>query len=176
MTCRKIGRLGMDPITWRPWFSLSFLKLLIFYCPWSVILFWFRVFLNLRLVMWRPVSFPCHFYSLLILLGWNYNQIHIWCRCIYFLYLMRWGSVRIDLNNFSSFVVLGSKVVQNTTFFLLLYYRSVSGGFSLVGCSPCLLMCKCPIAVFLGFLRYFLMRFSVGLDKSSGNLSWFPWG
>ena len=55
---------------------------------------------------------------------------------------MWWGRVCIDLSNPPppSFVVLGSMVVQNTTFVLILYYRSVSERFSMVDCSPCLLM------------------------------------
>ena len=43
-----------------------------------------------------------------------------------------------------SFVVLRSTVVQNTTFVLLLYSRSVSGGFFLDYLSPFILTCRCP--------------------------------
>ena len=31
----------------------------------------------------------------LLLSGLDYNNIHIWSRCIYFLFLMWWGSIRI---------------------------------------------------------------------------------
>ena len=57
--------------------------------------------------------------------------------------------------------MLGSTVVQNSTFVLILSSRSVSEGFYLVDCNPCLLMCRCPIVVFLDFSRCFLMIFSV---------------
>ena len=58
---------------------------------------------------------------------------------------MWWGSVCIDLSIFPpSFVVLRSTVVQNTTFVLLLYSRSVSGGFFLDYLSPFILTCRCP--------------------------------
>ena len=41
--------------------------------------------------MWNTISFPCHFYSLLLLSGWHYNNIHTWHRFIYFRFLMlRW--------------------------------------------------------------------------------------
>ena len=59
-------------------------------------------------------------------------------------------------------VVLGSTIVQYTTFVLILSFRYVSGGFSLVGCNPCLLMCGCPIFLFLYFSRCFLIIFSLG--------------
>ena len=52
---------------------------------------------------------------------------------------------------YPSFVLLGSTVVQNTTFVFFLSSRSVSGGFSLVGYSPCLLMCRNPIVLFVCF-------------------------
>ena len=44
---------------------------------------------------------------------------------------------------------------------LLLYSRSVSGCFSLVDVTPCLLMCRCPIFVFLDFSRCLLISFLV---------------
>ena len=62
---------------------------------------------------------------------------------------------------FTSFFVLWSTVLQNTTFVLILSYKSVSVGFYLVDCSPFLLMCMCTIVVFLDFSRFFLMNFSV---------------
>ena len=62
---------------------------------------------------------------------------------------------------FPSFVAIGSTFVQNTTFVLILSYRSVSGGFSLVDCSPCLLMFRCPIVVLLDFSICFSIIFSV---------------
>ena len=52
-------------------------------------------------------------------------------------------------------------VLQNTTFVLLLSYRSVSGGFYLVYCRPCLLMCRCLIVVLLDFSICLLISFSV---------------
>ena len=55
--------------------------------------------LNLQLVLWRPVSFPCRFYSLLLSLKWHYNNIHTWCRCIYFLCFI-YSSVVIDSPGF----------------------------------------------------------------------------
>ena len=58
-------------------------------------------------------------------------------------------------------MVLGSTVVQNTTFVFILYSRYVSGGFSLVDCSSCLLMCRCAIVVFLNISIFLLISFSV---------------
>ena len=55
--------------------------------------------------------------------------------------------------------MLGSTVVQNTTFVFPLPSRSVLGGFYLVYCIPCLLMCRCTIFVFLDFLRCLLISF-----------------
>ena len=51
--------------------------------------------------------------------------------------------------------------MQYTTFIVILYYRSVSGGFSLVYSNPCLLMCTCPTIVFLDLSRCFLISFTV---------------
>ena len=51
--------------------------------------------------------------------------------------------------------------MHNTTFGFILSSKSVSGGLSLVDFSPCLLMCRCTIVVFLDFSRYFFMSFSV---------------
>ena len=58
---------------------------------------------------------------------------------------------------FPSLVVIGSKVLQNTTFVLIFYSKSVPGGFYLVDCSSYLLMCRCPMVLFLYFPRCFLM-------------------
>ena len=58
-------------------------------------------------------------------------------------------------------VVLGSTVVQYTTFVLILYSRSVSGGFSLVDFNTCILMCRCPIIASLDLSRCFLISFYV---------------
>ena len=44
---------------------------------------------------------------------------------------------------------------------MILSSRSVSGGFSLVYCSPCLIMWRCPIVVFINFTIWFLMSFYV---------------
>ena len=60
-----------------------------------------------------------------------------------------------------SLVVLVSKVVQYNTFVLILSSRSLSGGFCLVECNPCLLMWRCTIFVFLDYSRCFLIIFSV---------------
>ena len=57
--------------------------------------------------------------------------------------------------------MLGSAVVQNITFAFILSYRSIVGGFPLVDFSPCLLMCRCPIVVFLNFSICLLIIFSV---------------
>ena len=51
--------------------------------------------------------------------------------------------------------------MQNTTFVLILSSNYVSGGFPLVGCRPFLFICRCPIIIFLGFSRCFLMIFFV---------------
>ena len=60
-----------------------------------------------------------------------------------------------------SLFVLFSTVVQYTTLVFILSSRSVSGGFYLVDCNPYLLMCRCPIVVFLYLSRCFLISFSV---------------
>ena len=65
--------------------------------------------------------------------------------------------------------MLGSKVVQNTTFVLLLSSRSVSGFFPLVDCNPFIIMCRCPIVVFLDFSRFFLMTFLARLGHIFRN-------
>ena len=62
---------------------------------------------------------------------------------------------------FPTLFMLGSTVVQNNTFVLILSSRSVSGGFFLVDYIPCLLMCRRRIVVFLDFSWYLLMSFSV---------------
>ena len=62
---------------------------------------------------------------------------------------------------FPSLVVLGSKVVQYTTFVFIFSFRYVSIGFSLVDCNSSIFLCRCPIVVFLDFSRCFLMSFSV---------------
>ena len=75
---------------------------------------------------------------------------------------MWWGNFCIGLSNFlPSFVVLGSTFVQNTTFFLILSYRSISVGFSLVDCVPCIIMGMCPVVLFVDFSRCLLISFSV---------------
>ena len=93
-------------ITWGTnWYLMSMviiaiLKLLILHYPWNVILSLFRIFSSIQLILGNPVSFPCHFYSFLLTLGWHYHSIHTWLRCIYFLCLMWWGSVSVDLSKF----------------------------------------------------------------------------
>ena len=52
--------------------------------------------LNLFSMMWKHVSYTCHFYSSLDFSEWRCNSIHTWRRCIYFLYWMWLGSVRIN--------------------------------------------------------------------------------
>ena len=51
--------------------------------------------------------------------------------------------------------------MQNNTFVLIFFSRSVSDGFYLVDCSPCILMCRCPIVVLLHFSICLLISFSV---------------
>ena len=51
--------------------------------------------------------------------------------------------------------------MQNATFVLILSFSSISGLFSLVGCRPCLLMCRCTIFMFLDFSRCLLIVFLV---------------
>ena len=72
--------------------------------------------------------------------------------------------------------MLGSTVVQNTTFVLIFSSKSVSGCFSLVSCSPCIIMCRYPIVVFTDFSRWLLMIFIWGPNTSSGNFDWLPLG
>ena len=52
------------------------------------------------------------------------------------------------------FVVLGSMVVKKITLVLRLYSSSVSGVLFLVHYSPCCLMCRCPVVVFIDFSRW----------------------
>ena len=123
-------------------------------------------FLNLQFVLWRPVSFHSHLYYSFLSLGWNYNHVHTWSRCISPLCLMWWLSVSIHLSKiFPSFVVLGSAVVQNTSFVYLLTPRSVSESSSLVDCIPCLLIFRCMIAVLPDFSKFFLIIFYVRLGQ-----------
>ena len=68
-------------------------------------------FLNLQLILWRPVSFTCHFYSLLLSLQWHYNRIQKWPR--FFLFLLDvmgnrphksvWIILFLSCNRFHSF-------------------------------------------------------------------------
>ena len=51
--------------------------------------------------------------------------------------------------------------MKYTTFIVILSSRSVLGGFYLVYCNHFLLMCKCPIVVFLDFSRCFFISFYV---------------
>ena len=51
--------------------------------------------------------------------------------------------------------------MQNTAFVLILSSRSISGGFSLVDCSPYLLMYICPSVMLPEFSRRFLISFFV---------------
>ena len=57
--------------------------------------------------------------------------------------------------------MIGSTVVQNTTFVLLLFSGYVSGVLYLVYCCPCLIICRYTIFVFLYFSRLLLIIFSV---------------
>ena len=89
---------------------------------------------------------------------------------------MWWVSALIDLRkSFPSLAVIGSTVVQNIIYFLLLYSRYVSGGFSLVDFSPSLLIFRCKIVVFVDFKDTSWWASLWVLDKSSGNLVWLPW-
>ena len=72
-------------------------------------------------------------------------------------YLNWWVTVRIDLIRFSLFSCTRLYSCAKTTFVLILSSRYVSGGFSLVDCSPCILMFRCPIVVFLDFSRCLLI-------------------
>ena len=56
-------------------------------------------------------------------------------------------------------------VVQNITFVLHLSSRYIYGGFSLVGCSPCILMCEFPIVVFIYFSIFLFINPSVRPGK-----------
>ena len=49
--------------------------------------------------------------------------------------------------------------MQYTTLVFILPYRYVLGGFSLVDCNPCLLMCRCTIFVFLDLSKVFIDQF-----------------
>ena len=121
--------------------------------PLNGIMGWFRGFLNLQIILWRPASFPCHFYSSFLSLVRHYNHIHIWCRCIYFLWLMWWWSIRIDLIKIS---LLNCTRVHGCTkhnIFFILSYRSLYVCLSLVYCSFCLLVCRCPIVMLLDFFK-----------------------
>ena len=132
------------------------------HCPWSGIMGLVCGFLSMKLILWKPVSFPCNFYSSFPSSGWHYNHIHTWRRFIYFLCLILWGKIHIYLSNFApSFVLLVSKVVKDTTFVLLLSSNSVSKSFSTVDFSPCLLIWRCPIFVFVYFSICFLVRWYV---------------
>ena len=93
--------LGRLTDTWFLWLSLSFLKLLMPHYPLNGIFGWFHGFSNIQLILWRLISFPCHFHFSLILLGWHYNNIHPWHKCMYLLCLIWWGSVRINLSKIS---------------------------------------------------------------------------
>ena len=61
--------------------------------------------------------------------------------------------------------MLGSTVVQYTTFVVIFSSWSVSGGFSLVGFSPFILVFRCLIFIFIDFSRCFLISFSVRLNQ-----------
>ena len=52
---------------------------------------------------------------------------------------------------FPSFIMIGSTVVQHTTSVLIFSSRSISGSFSLVYFSPCLILCRYHIVVSLIF-------------------------
>ena len=89
-------------------------------------------------------------------------QLYTYITCIYsfpILEVVRKPTHRYEYI-FPSLVVIGSTVVQNAAFFFF-YSKSVSGDFSLVDCSPCILMFRCTIVVFLNFSKCFFMSFSV---------------
>ena len=114
--------------------------------------------------MWRLVSFPCHSYSSLLCLVWHYNHTHTWHMYLFpILELVENHPYRSEWF-FTSFVVIGSTVVQNTTFVFILSSRSLWGGFPLFGCIPYLLMCRCPIFVFLDVSGFILVSFSLSPD------------
>ena len=95
-------------------------------------------------------------------LGWHYSHTHIFTY-MYLLYLLEVVGKRPHISEliFPSLGFLGSTVVQYTTFIFILSSRYISVGLSLVVFNPCLLMCRCPIVVFLDLSRFFLMSFSV---------------
>ena len=74
---------------------------------------------------------------------------------------MLWGSVRIDTSRIYPPPLCQGPWFYKSLHFPLFSYKSVSCDFSLVNCSPCLLMLRCLIDVFLNFSRCLLMIFSV---------------
>ena len=73
---------------------------------------------------------------------------------------MWWGSVCVDLSIFP--LLCCNRFHGCAKHYIFLFSsRSVYGGFSLVDCSPCLLVWRCPIFLFLDFSRCFLMSFSM---------------
>ena len=74
---------------------------------------------------------------------------------------MWWGSVFIYESNFSFLCCNRFHICTKQYICFSFFSRSLSVGLSLVYCSPCFLMCSCAIVLFLGFLRCFLVRFSV---------------
>ena len=74
--------------------------------------------------------------------------------------------------NFPSFVVLGSTVLQKTIFVFPMSSKSVSGGFYMIGFSPCIPMFRCPIVLFIDFYICLLMSFSVRLAQVLRKPCW----
>ena len=105
------------------------------------------------------------------------SQSHTYMTYIYLFPLMYLvgNTSHISEYMFPSFVIIRSTVVKKKMF-LLLSSRSVYGGFSMVDFSPCLIMCMCPIVVFLDFSICLLISFLWDLAKSSGNLVWLSLG
>ena len=100
-----------------------------------------------------------------MLSGCHYNHLNTWRRCIYLLFLMWWGIVNIDLSTISFLFCSRNQGCAKHYIFFLLSSRSRSGGFSLVDCIPCLLVCRCPILVLVYFLICFLMRLAMSPDQ-----------
>ena len=127
--------------------------------------------------MWIPVSFICHFYSSFLPLGWHYNNIHTWCRYIYFLCLMWWGSVRIDLSKiFPPYLYYGPQLYKSLHYFCSFLpglYLEVSLWLILV---LVLLCAAVPLLCSLIFQDVSWWVFMWGLTKYSVNLVWLTWG
>ena len=87
----------------------------------------------------------------------QYYLVYIQYVDLFISLFMWWGSFRIDKSKFY--------LVQKETFVLGFSYRSISGNFHLVGCSPHLLMCRFPIVVLIDFSVCLFINCSVRTDQ-----------